>query len=174
MRSANRQNPSIDGRKTVSNPVTASERTSLSYSTEERAVVVGGLGILARIVARAHLRRQESRSGATSELPTEGEDQEVSNSWNRFPHFGSRSPGHRRLLVEWGCSMTALVPLGCFRALPTCRLPPQHQFSAGADRAKPETTTQLCRTGASVMAPTPCGRAARRRGSRCQGRSRTL
>ena len=33
-----------------------------------------GLGILARIIARAHLRRQTSRSGATSELPTEGKD----------------------------------------------------------------------------------------------------
>ena len=70
MRSANSQDPWTD--ETVSNPATAPERASLSYSAEEMELV-RGLRTLARIIARAHLRRQEPRSGATSGLSKEGE-----------------------------------------------------------------------------------------------------
>ena len=70
MRSANKQNLSTDGRETVSNPATARERASLSYSDEEREVVRRGLRILARIIVAAHLRRQTSRSGAEAKNGT--------------------------------------------------------------------------------------------------------
>ena len=45
-----------------------------SYSAEERERVRHGLGMLARMVVRAHLRRQASRSGAVPEPPAECED----------------------------------------------------------------------------------------------------
>ena len=55
MRSANGKNPSINRRATA-------RRGSPTYSTEERETVRRGLRILARMIAHAHLRRQESRS----------------------------------------------------------------------------------------------------------------
>ena len=70
MRNASKQNPSKDGRETVSNPAAAQEAASLSHSDEEREVVRRGLRILARIIARAHLRQQTLRSGATAKNRT--------------------------------------------------------------------------------------------------------
>lgn len=67
MRSANGRNPSTNRRATA-------EVTSPPYSAEQRETLRRGLRILARIIARAHLRRQASQSGTVQEPPAEGED----------------------------------------------------------------------------------------------------
>ena len=61
MRGANERNPSTNRRTTA-------------YSAEQRETLRRGLRILARMIARAHLRRQESRSGAAPRPPAEDED----------------------------------------------------------------------------------------------------
>ncbi|MDD9995587.1 MAG: hypothetical protein OXS35_07580 [Dehalococcoidia bacterium] len=61
MRSANERNPSTDRRTTA-------------YSTERQETVRRGLRILARMIARAHLRRQASRSLPAPRSPVQGED----------------------------------------------------------------------------------------------------
>ena len=63
MRRANGQNPSRDQRATA-------------YSAEQQETLRRGLRILARIIARAHLRRQESRSGAAPGPTAEDEDED--------------------------------------------------------------------------------------------------
>ena len=60
MRSDNGKNPSTNRRATA-------RRGSPTYSTEQRETVRRGLRILARMIARAHLRRQESRPPADHE-----------------------------------------------------------------------------------------------------------
>ena len=61
MRRANGRDPSRDQRATA-------------YTAEQQETLRRGLRILARIIARSHLRRQESRSTAAPRPPTEGED----------------------------------------------------------------------------------------------------
>ena len=61
MRKPNGKKPSADQRATV-------------YSAEEQETLRRGLRILARMIARAHLRRQESRSGAAPKPSAEDED----------------------------------------------------------------------------------------------------
>ena len=58
MRRANGRDPSTDHRATA-------------YTAEERETLRRGLRILARVIARAHLRRQASQSGAASNSSTE-------------------------------------------------------------------------------------------------------
>ena len=60
MRSANERNPSTNRRTTA-------------YTAEERETLRRGLRILARMIARAHLRRQESRSAAAPRPSAEDE-----------------------------------------------------------------------------------------------------
>ena len=67
MRSANGENPQTNRRA-------AARRGSPTHSAEERETVRRGLRILARMIARAHLRRQASRSAAAPRPPTEGEE----------------------------------------------------------------------------------------------------
>ena len=45
----------------------------MAYTAEQQETLRRGLRILARIIARSHLRRQESRSTAAPRPPTEGE-----------------------------------------------------------------------------------------------------
>ena len=61
MRKANGRKPSRDQRATA-------------YTAEQQETLRRGLRILARIIARSHPRRQESRSTAAPRPPTEGED----------------------------------------------------------------------------------------------------
>ena len=61
MRSANGRKPSTNRRTTA-------------YSAEERETLRRGLRIIARMIARAHLRRQASRSTASPRPPAEHED----------------------------------------------------------------------------------------------------
>ena len=61
MKRANGRNPSRDQRATA-------------YTAEQQETLRRGLRILARIIARSHLRRQESRSGAASRPSAEDED----------------------------------------------------------------------------------------------------
>ena len=63
MRSANGENPSTNRRTTA-------------YSAEERETLRRGLRIIARMIARAHLRRQAARSAASPRPPAEHEDGE--------------------------------------------------------------------------------------------------
>lgn len=74
MRNANGGNPSTNRRATVSNPRIEPGRGSPAYTAEERETVRLGLRILARMIARAHLRRLASRSGPETRPPAEGED----------------------------------------------------------------------------------------------------
>ena len=67
MRSVNGENPPTNRRATA-------RRGSPTHSAEERETVRRGLRILARMIARAHLRRQASRSGAALRPPAEDED----------------------------------------------------------------------------------------------------
>ena len=67
MRRANGGNPLTNRRATA-------KRGSPTHSAEERETVRRGLRILARMIARAHLRRQASRSGAAPRPPAEDED----------------------------------------------------------------------------------------------------
>ena len=60
MRSANERNPSRD-------------QWATAYSAEERETLRRGLRIIARMIARSHLRRQASRSGAEPRPPAEDE-----------------------------------------------------------------------------------------------------
>ena len=59
--------PSTDLRETA-------KRGLPSCSAEHRGKVRRGLRILARMIARAHLRRQAARSAAAPRPPTEGEE----------------------------------------------------------------------------------------------------
>ena len=61
MRRAKRSYPSTDSRTTA-------------YSAKQQETLRRGLRILARMIARAHLRRQASRSGPAPEPPAEGEE----------------------------------------------------------------------------------------------------
>ena len=61
MRRANGRKPSRD-------------QGATAYTAEERETLRRGLRILARMIARAHLRRQESRSGAAPQPSAEDED----------------------------------------------------------------------------------------------------
>ena len=61
MRRTNGRNPSRD-------------QGATAYSAEERETLQRGLRILARIIARGHLRHQESRSGAAPKPSAEDED----------------------------------------------------------------------------------------------------
>ena len=61
MRSANERNPSTNRRTTA-------------YSAEQRETLRRGLRIIARMIARAHLRRQEARSGFAPRPPAADED----------------------------------------------------------------------------------------------------
>ena len=67
MKSANGENPPTNRRATA-------KRGSPTYSPEQRETVRRGLRILARMIARAHLRRQASRSAAAPRPPAEDED----------------------------------------------------------------------------------------------------
>ena len=60
MRGANGQYPSPKRRTTA-------ERASPAYSAEERETLRRGLRIIARIIARAHLRRKEPGQTAKGE-----------------------------------------------------------------------------------------------------------
>ena len=66
MRSDSGRNPQINRRA-------AARRGSPTYSADQQETVRRGLHILARMIARAHLRRQESRSGATPRPTAEDE-----------------------------------------------------------------------------------------------------
>ncbi len=66
MRSANGQRPPDNRRATV-------RRGSPSYSAEERETVQRGLRIIARMIARAHLRRQTLQAETEPETPKDGE-----------------------------------------------------------------------------------------------------
>ena len=57
-----------DGRKSSRN------QRATAYTAEQRETLRRSLQILARIIARSHLRRQESRSGAAPRPPAEDED----------------------------------------------------------------------------------------------------
>ena len=46
----------------------------MAYTAEQQETLRRGLRILARIIARAHLRRLAARSTAAPRPPTEGED----------------------------------------------------------------------------------------------------
>ena len=61
MRRANGRNPSRDQRATA-------------YTAEQQETLRRGLRILARMIARAYLRRQESQSGAAPGPTAEDED----------------------------------------------------------------------------------------------------
>ena len=61
MRSANARSPSTD-------------RWTTAYSAERQEMVRRGLRILARMIARAHLRRQAARSLPAPRLTAEDED----------------------------------------------------------------------------------------------------
>ena len=61
MRRANGRKPSRD-------------QGATAYSAEQRETLQCGLRILARIIARGHLRRQESRSGAAPKPSAEDQD----------------------------------------------------------------------------------------------------
>ena len=61
MKSANERKPSTDRRTTT-------------YTAEERETLRRGLRIVARMIARAHLRRQESRPLPAPSPPAQGED----------------------------------------------------------------------------------------------------
>ena len=61
MRSANERNPSTNRRTTA-------------YSAQERETLRRGLRIIARMIARAHLRRQASHSVTAPRTPSEHED----------------------------------------------------------------------------------------------------
>ena len=52
----------------------SNNRRARAHSAEQQEAVRRGLRILARMIARAHLRRQALRSGAAPEPPAEGED----------------------------------------------------------------------------------------------------
>ena len=67
MRSANGGNPPTNRRATA-------KRRSPTHSAEERETVRRGLRILARMIARAHLRRQAAQSAAAPRPTTEDED----------------------------------------------------------------------------------------------------
>ena len=69
MRSANGENPPTNRRATA-------RRRSPTHSAEERETVRRGLRILARMIARAHLRRQASRSVAALRPPAKDEDRD--------------------------------------------------------------------------------------------------
>ena len=67
MRSANGENPPTNRRATA-------RRGSPTHSAEQQETVRRGLRILARMIARAHLRRQASRSEAALRPPADQED----------------------------------------------------------------------------------------------------
>ena len=67
MRRANGGNPPTNRRATA-------KRGSPTHSTEERETVRRGLRIIARMIARAHLRRQAARSPAAPRPPADQED----------------------------------------------------------------------------------------------------
>ena len=90
MRSANGRKPPTNRRATPSNPRTAPKRGSPTYTAEQRETMRRGLRILARIIARAHLRRQASRSGAAPEPPCGGRGRRglgLNGSRPRLPRF---------------------------------------------------------------------------------------
>lgn len=64
---------SANGRRPPDNRRTTAERGSPSYSAEQRETVQRGLRILARMIARAHLRRQASRAETEQETPKDRE-----------------------------------------------------------------------------------------------------
>ena len=66
MRSANGRRPPTDRRATA-------KRGSPTYSAEQRETVQRGLRIIARMIARAHLRRQALRAETEPETPKDGE-----------------------------------------------------------------------------------------------------
>ena len=67
---------SVNGRRPPDNRRTTPERGSPTYSAEQRETVQRGLRILARIIARAHLRRQALRAETEPETPKDGGDAE--------------------------------------------------------------------------------------------------
>ncbi len=67
MRSANGGNPPTNRRATA-------RRGSPTHSADQQETVRRGLRILARMIARAHLRRQASRSAAAPRPPADQED----------------------------------------------------------------------------------------------------
>ena len=66
MRSTSRRSPPTDRQTTA-------ERASPTYSAEERETVQRGLRIIARMITRAHLRRQALRADTEPETPKDGE-----------------------------------------------------------------------------------------------------
>ena len=52
----------------------SNNRRATAHSAEQQEAVRRGLRILARMIARAHLRRQASRSAAAPRPTAEGED----------------------------------------------------------------------------------------------------
>ena len=62
------------GAETIDQPPGDGEAGSPSRSAEQRETVRRGLRILARMIARAHLRRLAARSAAAPRPPTEGEE----------------------------------------------------------------------------------------------------
>ena len=74
MSGANGRNPSTNHRAAVSNPGSEPGPGSPACTAEEQDTVRRGLRILARIIARAHLQPQASRSGPETRPPVEGED----------------------------------------------------------------------------------------------------
>ena len=65
MRSANGWTPPTDRQNSA-------ERGSPSYSAEQRETVQRGLRLLARIIARSHLRRQASLAETAPDTPRDG------------------------------------------------------------------------------------------------------
>ena len=61
-------------RRPSNNRRATAKRGSPTCSAEQQEAVRRGLRILARMIARAHLRRLALRSGAAPEPPAEGED----------------------------------------------------------------------------------------------------
>ena len=64
---------SADGRNTSRGRRATAERMSLAYSAEQRETLRRGLRILARVIARSHLRLQASRP-VTAPSPPEAKD----------------------------------------------------------------------------------------------------
>ena len=65
---------SVNGESSPTNRRATARLVSPTHSADQQETVRRGLRILARMIARAHLRRQASRSGAALRPPAEDED----------------------------------------------------------------------------------------------------
>ena len=67
---------SANGRRPPNNRWATVRRGSPTYSAEEQETIQRGLRIIARMIARAHLRRQALRAETEQETPKDGEARE--------------------------------------------------------------------------------------------------